>query len=106
MNERQLPHLNGLKMCCIKFWKNWAIIVTLVLIAIKSAIIVLTARKDERMKRDEIILLLTALTLAELTLLVVLAYRFYQIEQPQIQQLKNAGSGISGFLSLFSKKPT
>ncbi len=55
------------------------------------------------MKRDDILLLITALTFAELTLLVVLAYRFYQIEQPQIAQLQNAGSGLTGFLSAFGE---
>lgn len=58
------------------------------------------------MKRDDILLLITALTLAELTLLVVLAYRFYQIEQPQIAQLQSAGSGLTGFLSLFGGSKT
>lgn len=59
------------------------------------------------MKRDEVILLLTALTLAELTLLVVLAYRFYQLEQPQLAQLQAAGSGLSGFFKLFAgSKPS
>jgi ABC-type thiamine transport system ATPase subunit len=56
------------------------------------------------MKRDDLLLLITVLTLAELTLVVALAYRIYLIEQPQIAQLQSAGSGISGLLNLITGK--
>lgn len=56
------------------------------------------------MKKDDVLLLIAALTLAELTLLVVLAYRFYQAEQPQLAALQKAGSGLSGIVNLFEGK--
>lgn len=57
------------------------------------------------MKKETAILIVATLTLAELTLLIVLAYRYYQSVQPQLTQLENAGSGLSNILNLFTGKP-
>jgi len=56
------------------------------------------------MKREDAILLIAALTLAELTLLIVLSWRFYQQVQPEIAGLQSAGSGLSGLLNLITGK--
>lgn len=56
------------------------------------------------MQREDLIVLLTALTLAELTLLVVLAYRYYQQVQPQLAGAEQVASGLSGFLNLLEGK--
>jgi hypothetical protein len=58
------------------------------------------------MKRDDLLLLITVLTLAELTLIVAVAYRLYQIEEPQIEQLQSAGTGLSGLFNLITGKKT
>lgn len=49
------------------------------------------------MKKDDIILLIAALTLAELTLLSFLAYKYYQKVAPGLQGAENV-AGVIGHL--------
>jgi hypothetical protein len=56
------------------------------------------------MKKDTAILIIATLTLAELTLLLILGYRYYQSVQPQLANLESAGSGLSNILGLLTGK--
>lgn len=51
------------------------------------------------MNKDTAILVLTAVTLAELTLLVALAYRLYQKYEPTLQGATNTADTISSIIN-------
>lgn len=58
------------------------------------------------MKRDEVILLFTAIILAETTLIAFLGYRYYQKLAPTISNVETVGGGLTGLLDFITGKPT